>query len=176
MSKNIEELSYNELQKLANKLGAEKVIGVKGDDLKKFIKENQQEEDVEQQEVKQENTPTKEIDKSEDKNDNKDLKIDVSREGREDIFIPSRESLITWLRNKNFKEVPHMHSGNHVMIGTDWSLNETIEMIGKGDKIGLLVGMRATKNMSHSLSVIYMRELHMFDIGAITEEDLDIKE
>ena len=72
----------------------------------------------------------------------------------------------------------HNFGGNSgpIMIGADWKKSEVIKEINQSQRIGLLTGSALAGNRGHGLSVITGNKLEMFDIGEITDDDLDVGE
>ena len=62
-----------------------------------------------------------------------------------------------------------------MMTGADWDKNSVIEKIKQSERIAILTGISLKNNLRHSLSMIVENKLYMFDIGEITEKDLDIR-
>ncbi len=100
------------------------------------------------------------------------MKIVVTREGRPNMFVPEKESLIGFIREKNFEKIHNMIPSGFMMIGADHEVDSVIEDINRGERLGLFTDPSA--NMGHGLAVITDNKLECYDIGKITEEDLDI--
>lgn len=104
------------------------------------------------------------------------LRIKVTPEGREGIYIPEKESLIAWIKNMGVTRIHHAYAGGRMIVGTDWSTESVLELIQglkPEDKIGIIT--RENANMGHSLAIVNEKGLNILDIGKITEKDLDIK-
>ena len=104
-------------------------------------------------------------------------KIKVEPEGREGVYTCKKEDIVEWLK-KNNMDMIHNYGGNSApfMIGADWGKSQVIAEINRSSRIGILTGSALSNNLRHGLSVITGDKLEMFDIGEITDDDLDIKE
>jgi hypothetical protein len=102
-------------------------------------------------------------------------KIKVKPEGRKGVYTCEREDIIEWLEQSGI-DTFHNYNGSSgpLMIGADWEKSEVIKEINKSDRIGILTGSALSNNLRHGLSVITGNKLEMFDIGEITDYDLDI--
>ena len=101
------------------------------------------------------------------------MRLKVTPEGREGIYLVTKEDMIEWLE-ENGLETIHNYIPGQVMIGCDWGLEEVIKEINKSERLGILTGEALQDNMRHALSVISNNQLKIFDIGEIKEEDLEI--
>lgn len=101
-------------------------------------------------------------------------RIKVYKEGREGVYIVSQKDIINFLEDSDLEEIHCNLNGNSIIIGADWEKDSVIEEIKKTDKLAILTGKARINNMGHSLAVISNNILKMFDIGQITENDLDI--
>ena len=104
-------------------------------------------------------------------------RIKVKPEGRKGVYTCEKSDIIEWLK-KSEMDMIHNYSGvNGVMLlGADWSKLQVIEQVSNSDRIGILTGNALIGNLRHGLSVITGMTLEMFDIGEITEDDLEIGE
>lgn len=103
------------------------------------------------------------------------MRIEVTPEGRDGVWIPNKDSLVKFLENYNDKFI-HSFITGPVMMGVDRSTESVIKDVGSADRLAILTGESFKGNMRHSLSVIKNKELEIFDIGEITENDLNILE
>jgi len=101
------------------------------------------------------------------------MKISVTPEGRDDIWIPDPDSLIDWIKEQNLEHI-HNYITNvpGVFVGADHSLNNVIEDIQNGERLALTTGDVWKSNMKHALSIVKDNGLQLYDIGEITESDL----
>lgn len=105
----------------------------------------------------------------------KTVKLKVTPDGREGIWLIEKENIIDFL-NQYLNDQIHnfLGSGSTMVIGADWDKTEVIAKINQSDKIAILTGESLKSNLNHALSVIANNKLYMFDIGEIKEENLQI--
>ena len=104
------------------------------------------------------------------------MKIKVKPEGRKGIYIPDKDSLKEWIIDKGFKEIHNfVNPGSGMFIGADHDVKSVLDDITEADRIGLVLDEAGSMNMGHALSIIKDNHLDVFDIGKITEDDLDVK-
>lgn len=103
------------------------------------------------------------------------MKIKVKKEGRKGMYLVEKEDIKEFIKSKNFEQIHNYPAptGN-IFVGADHSVKSVLEDIDKSERIAILIGSACANNMGHSLSVIINNKLEMFDIGEITEKDLDI--
>jgi hypothetical protein len=101
-------------------------------------------------------------------------KINVVSEGREGVWLPGRESLMEWILSKGIEWIHCMLPSNPLLISADWDVGDVLRAIQEADRVALLTGDSLTQNFRHGLSVITDDQLYMFDIGRLTENDLEI--
>ena len=106
------------------------------------------------------------------------MKIKVKPEGREGVWVVEWEaeinSLIDFIRAYPSKEIHNFIPNGSLMLGADWSKKSVIDEIKKAERVAILTGDSRRHNMNHALSVISNNELYIFDIGKITESDLEV--
>ena len=102
------------------------------------------------------------------------MKITVEREGRDEIFLPEKESLKTWIKSKKFKHIHNFLPNGSMFLGADHAVKSVLENIEEADRLGILIGAAQSNNMGHALAVIKDEKLLMFDIGKLSEDDLEI--
>jgi len=102
------------------------------------------------------------------------MKIKVIPEGRPGIFLVEKQNILEWLKGYKKKEIHNILPSGAFMIGADWKKKQVVADIKRSEKIAVLIGEAQKKNFRHALSVIVDNELKLFDIGEITEEDLDV--
>lgn len=103
------------------------------------------------------------------------MKIKCTPEGRPEIYIPEKESLKSWIKEKGFKSIHHFSTGG-MMIGADHDVDGVLEDIDKGERVALVTGKQAGINFGHELAIISNNKLELYDIGKITEEDIELLE
>jgi len=103
------------------------------------------------------------------------MKIKVTEEGREDIYVPEKESLKAWIISKKFKQIHNLILGGLMFIGADHDVKSVLEDIDNAESLGLTIGKNSAMQMGHELAIIRNNKLEVYDIGNLTKEDLDIQ-
>jgi hypothetical protein len=101
------------------------------------------------------------------------MKIKCIPEGRKDIYVPDKESLKQWIKSKDFKQIHNFKTGG-MMIGADHDVDSVLEDIDNSERLALVIGKQAGQNFGHSLAIVQNNRLELYDIGKITEDDLEI--
>lgn len=98
----------------------------------------------------------------------------VSPEGREDVWLPDRESLKQWIVAQNFERIHNFKtSAVGMLLGADHDVSSVLEDIDAADRMALLIGDARRQNMNHALALITTsEELELYDLGDVTEDDL----
>ena len=105
------------------------------------------------------------------------MKIKVKKEGREGVYLVEKEEIKKYLKNEGYEMIHNYPAPTGgMLIGADHSLESVLEDIDKSERIAILTGSAGLNNMGHSLSVIIENKLELFDIGEITEKDLEIQD
>ena len=104
------------------------------------------------------------------------MKIKVTKEGREGIYLPEKESLKEWIKEQKFEQIHNFIPSSSLMLGADHSVESVLDDIDRADRLGILTGKAQANNLGHALSIISNEKMEMYDIGNITEEDLAIAE
>ncbi len=102
------------------------------------------------------------------------MQIQVKPEGRENIYLPEKESLKDWITSKRFKQIHNFIPSTFGVIGADHETKSVLEDIDQAERIAILTGSAQRNNMRHALSIIKNNKMQMYDIGEITEQDLEI--
>lgn len=102
------------------------------------------------------------------------MKIKVKPEGRKDVYIPEKESLKKWIRSKKFKQIHNFIPGGMMIVGADHDVKGVLEDIENSELLVLCILSNHNAQMGHELSVIRNNKLEVYDIGRLTEEDLDL--
>lgn len=102
------------------------------------------------------------------------MKIKVKPEGRLDIYIPEKKSLIQWIKFKKIKLIHNFIPSPGILIGADHNVKSVIEDINNGDRIAILLKDQRMNNMGHALAIIKNEKLEMYDIGEVKDSDLEI--
>ena len=100
------------------------------------------------------------------------MKIKVTPEGRDGVWIADKESVMDFLHNYETKQIHNFNPGGGLIIGCDWDKKSVINKVKEAERIAVLTGDSFRHNLKHSLSVIAGNKLHMFDVGELTESDL----
>lgn len=103
-------------------------------------------------------------------------KIKVTPEGRPDVWLPDRASLKEWILSKDLKRIHNFVTSVPTMVlGADHDVDSVLDDIDQADRLAVLVGDARRQNMNHALAVIMPGErLELFDIGEVTEDDLEV--
>jgi len=100
-------------------------------------------------------------------------KIKVSTEGREGIYTATSQDINNWLMEYP-EDLIHNYIPGPLMFGADWDKAAVMGHIEGAERIAILTGEARKHNMNHSLAVISNNELKVFDIGEITDQDIEI--
>ncbi len=101
------------------------------------------------------------------------MKISASPEGRNNIYIPDPDSLIAWIEAQNFKYIHNFIPQSQMMIGADHDPKSVIQDIRDAERLALTTGDEWQNNMKHALSIIRNNKLEVYDIGELTDEDIE---
>ncbi len=105
------------------------------------------------------------------------MKIKVKPEGRPEIYLPDRESLKKWIKSKKFKEIHNFISSDTPMIiGADHDVESVLKDIDIAERVAVLIGEAKKGNFNHALACIINNYLEMYDIGEVTEKDLEVED
>jgi hypothetical protein len=99
-------------------------------------------------------------------------KLQVEAEGRAGIFIPDKASLKSFIRGRKLKQIHNFIPSGMMMLGADHDVKGVMEDIDRADRLAVFTDPHA--NMGHSLALIFKNKLECYDIGKITEEELEI--
>lgn len=104
------------------------------------------------------------------------MPITVTPEGREGVWIPERDSLKKWIIEQDFDAIHNFITSPIAIIGADHGVDSD-----KADRVALLTGESQKGNFGHALALIFVdnpagdEHLEMYDIGPLTEEQLDVR-
>jgi hypothetical protein len=62
-----------------------------------------------------------------------------------------------------------------MIIGADHELASVLEDIDRAQRLAVLTGYAQRGNMGHALALIIDNKLEMYDIGELTEDDLEVE-
>lgn len=102
------------------------------------------------------------------------MKIKATKEGRDGIYIPEKESLIAWVKAQNFEQIHNFIPTGNMMLGADHSVESVLEDITKADRLAVLTGDAQSNNLGHALSIIRNDKMEMYDIGKLTNDDIEL--
>lgn len=108
------------------------------------------------------------------------MRIAVTPEGRDGIWIADRDSLKAWIVAQEFDEIHNMGTAvRGMIIGADHDVDGVLADIDSAEKVALMTGEMFTHNLRHALAIIAApgnglpERLEMYDIGEVTVDDLD---
>lgn len=101
------------------------------------------------------------------------MKIKAKPEGRKNVWLPEKKSLIEFIKEKKFEIIHNFVGGGMMIIGADHGVESVLQDIEKADRLGIFTDK--TMNMGHSLAVITKEKLECYDIGELTEKDLEVE-
>lgn len=108
------------------------------------------------------------------------LKIAVTTEGREGVYLPDRDSLKAWIEAQEFEAIHNFVATGAMMLGADHSVESVLADIDKAERVGVLTGASQAGNFGHALALVLKdgrgERLEMYDIGPVTDDDLDVRE
>ena len=102
------------------------------------------------------------------------MKIKATREGRVGIYIPEKDSLKAWIKAKKCKVIHNFMPSYNIILGADHAVKSVLEDIENADRLAICTKESGSANMGHELAVIKGEKLELFDIGAITDNDLQL--
>jgi hypothetical protein len=98
-------------------------------------------------------------------------KIKVQAEGRPNIWLPDRETLKQFIAEKNFTTVHNYLPAGSMMLGADHDIDSVMADIDAAERLAIFTD---SANLGHALALVLENKLSCFDIGKITEDDLEI--
>lgn len=96
--------------------------------------------------------------------------LEVTKEGRDGIYLVDKVPLKKWLKAKGFKTIHNFIPNGMMMIGADHDIKSVFEDIDNSERIAILTGSNA--NMGHELAIIRNNQLECYDIGTIKLTDM----
>ena len=100
-------------------------------------------------------------------------RILVEPEGREGVWLADRASLKAWIVARHFEQIHNFVASGPLVLGADHDVEGVLGDIDRGERVAILTGSAAKGNLGHALAIIYDGKLEMYDIGEVTEDDLD---
>lgn len=104
------------------------------------------------------------------------MKLKVRPEGRAEVYLVEADDLKKWMKKQHFKMVHNFIPVGNINIGADWPVADVYTAIDKAERMAITTGRSQAGNFGHALAVVLENRLMLYDIGKITEEDLDINE
>jgi len=101
------------------------------------------------------------------------MKIKVKKEGRPNVFIPEKDDLIKFIKDKKLKKIHNFIPSGFMVLGADHDVKSVLEDINRAERLAIFTD---NSNMGHSLSLIYKNKLECYDIGKMKEDDLEISD
>jgi hypothetical protein len=98
-------------------------------------------------------------------------KIKVSLEGRNNIFIPEKESLVDFIKKEKATTFHGMEKTSFGFLGCDYNKEQVIQFIDNCDRVALL--FIKDNIVDHPLRIIKGKEMKAFDIP-VTPKNLQI--
>lgn len=109
----------------------------------------------------------------------KRVTLAVKPEGRPDMWIPEKESLIVFVKSRNLEQIHNFIPSGMMMIGADHSVESVLEDIERSSRAAVFTN--PSHNMGHSLALIFgnadngdNEKLECYDIGRITVDQLSV--
>jgi hypothetical protein len=100
-------------------------------------------------------------------------RIKVKEEGRKNIWIPiDKDNLKQWIMSKKFKAIHNFIPSGMMMLGADHDVKSVLNDVERADRLAVFTD--STANMGHSLALIRNNKLECYNIGKLTEKDLEI--
>ena len=108
------------------------------------------------------------------------MKIAVTPEGREGIWLADRDSLKAWIAAQDFDAIHNMATSvPGMLLGADHDVPGVLADIDAAERVALMTGEMLKHNMGHALALVapacehLPERLEMYDIGEITDADLE---
>ena len=107
-------------------------------------------------------------------------KLKVKKEGRENMYIPEKDSLKKFIEGRKLKQIHNFIPSGALILGADHNIESVMKDIDQANRLAIFTDPNA--NMGHSLALIFgdhkkgdVEKLECYDIGKIIEKDLEIK-
>lgn len=99
--------------------------------------------------------------------------IKVKPEGRPSVWlVQDKKSLKDFIRSKNLDQIHNFVQAGPMVIGADHSVESVLADIDRAERIAVFTEPR--ENLGHALAIADVK-LEMYDIGPVTEADLEIE-
>lgn len=106
--------------------------------------------------------------------------ITVTPEGRDGIWLADRPSLKAFIEAKGWTQIHNFAPSASMVIGADHDVESVLRDIDTASRVAVLTGDHRRDNLNHALALILPPDggrperLAMYDIGEITDADLDV--
>ncbi len=101
------------------------------------------------------------------------MKIKATPEGRDGVWNVEKADILNWLKQYPENSIHNFLPNGSLMLGCDYTKKMVIDEIKKAERIAILTGDSLKGNFNHALSVIVDNKLTVFDIGVITDADIE---
>lgn len=108
-------------------------------------------------------------------------RISVTPEGREGVWLADRSSLASWIVARQFDQIHNFCASGPLVIGADHDVAGVLADIEAADRVAILTGDAQRGNFGHALALIVPdgykglpERLEMYDLGPVTEDDLEV--
>ncbi len=107
------------------------------------------------------------------------MKIDVTPEGREDVWLADKSSLKAWIVAQQFETIHNFGAAGPMLVGADHDVESVLDDTEAADRVAILTGEAQRENMGHALALIMPggykglpERLEMYDLGTVSTDDL----
>lgn len=98
-------------------------------------------------------------------------KIKATKEGRKNVWLPDKDSLKEFIRSRKMKMIHNLSQSGMLLLGADHDVKSVLEDIDNADRLTIFTN--PLTNMGHSLAIIRKNTLDCYDIGKISESDIN---
>ena len=106
------------------------------------------------------------------------MKLKVRAEGRPGIYLPEKPDLKAFIKSRKLKTIHNFIPTSTMMIGADHNVAGVLKDIDNSLRSAVHTKKSGSMNMGHALSRVLSDErgerLEVYDIGPVSEDDLDI--
>lgn len=104
------------------------------------------------------------------------MKLKVKPEGRKDMWtVKSKKNLIAFIKSRKLKQIHNFMPTGNMLIGADHEVESVLADITTADRLAVFTDPNF--NAGHSLALVWDNKnprLECFDIGKVTEKDLEV--
>jgi len=105
-------------------------------------------------------------------------KLKAKAEGRENIWVPEKASLIAFIKSRKLKQIHNFIPSGMMILGADHDVESVLKDVEKASRCAVFTDAHA--NMGHSLALIFgeyekgdKERLECYDIGKIEREEIE---